>query len=496
MGNQSTSLSPIAVDKAIRALRKQEEFWDHLRKIGFYPHKGQRQVLKASVNNKHRDYNLLCSRNFGKSSLLAIDMVLDAGSYPNQKNYIIAPFRSQADEIYHHSNIMERIIPPSWLTKEPFNKTELRWKFANGSFIKLDGADNEEALRGYKPTRLGVDEGQSWAESAWNIMRPNLLAHNATVFKIGTPPDEENWFIKEMFYAEKRALEDKRYYFLRRTIYDNPLIPAAEVEELRRSMLERGEGNIWRREYLAEFVPGGAYAIFPMFSEKEHIRPIEWIKARIARDKDRLEYYTISDPSGSRHATLLFAYDRYHSAAYILDEVVETDANRLSCGQLKPRIEFLEQQHFGRHEVSRFYDEAASLFAVEMGFLDFSYGPTHKRQNEKDNNISLVRDAMVKGKLWVAEQCVNTISDIKKYHTNNKGRIVKERDDCVDCLLYFFAESGYSLTSKPSNIETNDRRFYVPYDELYGKRAGEADFSPHHDNRVDEEWNVDFDILQ
>lgn len=459
--------------RAIEALKRQEQFWDHLRKMGMYPHKNQAAILRLLLNSEIRNLFLQCSRNFGKSTLTGIDAVFWAGMYPRTKYYIIAPFRTQASEIYWESGFLEQICPADWLIEGDRGKSkgELRLRFKNGSFIKLDGADNEAAVRGIKPTRLACDEFQDWKDEVWQAIEPNLLANDATVLRIGTPPDRENLFTKQARYVQKMQKSgNQRFKFMRQTIYDNPLIPRERIEELRQGFVDRGEDLIWRREYLAEFVEGGASAIFPSFSRTENVRPAEVLMSEWSRDRNRMQYITMLDPSSTRFAVAFIVYNPITASFYVMDEILETDRTKITASQLKDRI--LEKESIwypGRAEIYRYYDEAAALFALEMADLGVPMSPTSKRQNDKNNNISLIRDMIIRRKLWVADHCNRTIDDILNYHTDDKGKIVKEKDDLVDCLLYGVAETSYSLTSSPDNLapdgEKRESRRVAKYDE-------------------------------
>jgi hypothetical protein len=461
-----------------------------LKVCGYYPHTGQVPILRALESGVVKDLFLQCSRNFGKSTTVGFDMVGHAGLNPKSKNYIIAPYRVQAKEIYYDSGFLHAIIPPGWLMPgdEGFNKTELRWKFKNGSYIKLDGADNEQALRGYKPSRLACDEFQDWKKTAWQGMEPNLLAYDATVLKVGTPPDRENLYTEQAeFIKQKMREENPRYLWIRRTIYDNPRIPVERIEELKAGFIKRGEDAVWRREYLAEFIPGGAASVYPMFSTEDHVRPRGWIDNHLRRDHRPIQFYTVFDPSGTRFAVGFFAYNRHTSEMFLLGEIVETDRSKLSAGQLWLRVQRMEAALFGRSEPVRIYDEQASLFGVEMANLGCALGPTSKRQNQKSNNISLVRDALVSRRFVICDECEHTIKEFFNYHYDDNGRIVKKEDDMMDTILYFVAESGYSFNSEPVNLEPESPESRIPAQEMRHSRD-DRDWEPHHENELDEDY--------
>ena len=472
-------------------MKRDDQFFDHLKTIDFYPHSGQQAILKKILSSGAKRIFLRCSRNFGKSGLAAIIANLLCSRKSNEMGYIIAPQRNQAEEIYWQSGLMQKITPRTWLLDgdEAFNKSELRSRWKNGSYLKLDGIDNEDACRGYKPTFLICDEFQDWKKEAWESMEPNLLAHDAVCIFLGTPPRIPGLYNSVRALVEKRQNEgNKRYFLTTKTIYDNPRYKPEQIEEMRQNLLEREgpvDGNIiWRREYMAEEVEEGASNIFPMFSRKELVRPREVLKSMIKGARAPVDYMTVSDPSGTRHATLFIAYVKQTAQMFVLDEIVETDESKISVGQLKKRIEEKERTHYSLYEEPlRIYDEAAKLFAIEMADHGMSYTPTQKKQNEKSNNISLLRDMMIHRKFMVAEECTQTIEDFMMYHRNEKGVIVKEKDDTVDCSLYAVAESGYSFNMNPINIHKDERRFYTPEEEVFRRPTEEADYMP--DNNFD-----------
>ena len=200
------------------------------------------------------------------------------------------------------------------------------------------------------------------------------------------------------------------------------------------------------------------------------------------------EHYTVFDPSASRFAVGLFCYDKSNSFAYMVGEVLETDPQHMSVGKIWPKVFELEQKVFPHWaDPIRIYDEAAKFFAVEIADqFNIGVAPTQKRTTEKSLNISTVRDAFLKKRFIVAEHCVHAIEEIFNYHFDDKGKIVKRKDDLVDCILYFFADSGWSFRPEPDKVLKNDRRFYTP-EEDFISRDDEAGFAPNHDNTFDDE---------
>ncbi len=499
-------MNPIqkSIDKAIavsRQLQTEKQFYDHLKAKGLYPHDGQKSVLKALFRDKKKHVFLQCGRNFGKSHVMAISAILQCIMFPGSRVYVIAPFRSQAYEIYWASSLIHSMIPRHFLLDgdDGFNKSELRANFRNGSFLKIDGADNEDALRGIKPHWLGCDEFQAWREGSYESMEPNLLAHDATCFKIGTPPDRENYFTHNADYVEKQMKAGKeRYFFMRRPTSSNPRISKESLEEIRLRYVARGEEEIYTREYEAIFVPGGASAIFKMFNKDAHTRPMDWVMARLAKDFHKCEAYTVLDPgSTSVFAGGFFLLNRDTGEAFLLEEIYEKDDKLTSTGCIWPRVMEIEKRLFGGMTPIRFYDEAAAWFFNEVGNQfpeNCALTPTNKRayartEDTAGDACSVVKDAFILRKFYIVDTCVNTIEEMINYHKNEKGQIAKNQPDhAVDFTKYFFHESGWSSSRGviQATLLSDIRGEPFEVGRKYFKSEEEERFVPNFENSLED----------
>lgn len=495
----STSIDKIVA--ATRKLQQEKRFYDYLKESELYPHNGQKLVLKMLFRYAKKDIFLQCGRNFGKSHLMAIWAALYAIMFPGSRVYIIAPLRSQAYEIYCASGLLKSIIPPEFLLSgdDGYNKSELRFFFSNGSFIKIDGADNEDALRGIKPHALGCDELQAWKEGAYDVMEPNLLAHDATVFKIGTPPDRECFFTDNAKFVEAQMKSgNKRYFYMRQPTSSNPRISKVQLAVIKKRYIDRGEEEIYTREYEAIFVPGGASAIFKMFNPDIHVRPRDWIYARLLKDLSKCEAWVVNDPGSTTvFGVGFFLLNRYTGEVFLVDEIYEQDDKLTSTGQIWPRVLQKESQRFMSGTPVRFYDEAAAWFAREVANQfpsNCALTPTNKKAYERDSQFnadscSVVKDAFVMRKFYIAEECVNAIKEITNYHKNDKGQIATNQPDhIIDIIRYFFHESGWSSSRGIIQILKGEGRdFTTPEEDFYkGKSEEEDSFVPTHINEIDE----------
>lgn len=497
----------IAVSEKIGIERR---FYDHLKEKELYPHTGQKIVLKVLFKHKKLRVFLQCGRNFGKSHLMAIAAILYAAIRGNSRVYIIGPLRQQAYEIYWASQLLQSMIPREFLLDgdDAFNKSELRINFKNGSFIKVEGADNEDALRGIKPHWVGRDERQAWKKEAVDIMDQNLLAHNAVCFDIGTPPDRENHFTQDARDFEKHMKDgNPKYFYMRQPTSANPRYTKEELDEIRRKYVGRGEEEVYIREYEAIFVPGGASAIFKGFNPDINTRPRDWIYARLAKDIGKCEMWVIADPGSTTvFAVGFFILNRYTGEVFLVDEIYEKDDKLCSTGQIWPRVLAAERERFGVQTPIRFYDEAAAWFLNELCNQfphDCGITPTNKKAYERDtlynaDSCSVVKEAFRIRKFYIAEECKNAIEEVTNYHKNDKGMVASNQPDhMVDCIRYFFHESGWSV-SRYTIQETPgyDRNFSTPAEDYRRPNRSEEEerFMPSHTNEL-EDVTIDDNLI-
>lgn len=360
---------------------------------------------------------------------------------PGSENYYFAPYMKQAREIVWASYMLQNFGPRSWIFSE--NNTEMRIPFKNGSFIKADGSDNVNAYRGVKPNGLIIfDEFKDFRPEFYDAFDPNRAAYNAPLIIIGTPPDRQCQF-SEVRDAFKK--NPKKAYFHAPT-HENPHISKDWLEAKRIELIERGEEDAWQREYLALQVTSGATKIFPMI-KKELVTPHDEIMRLISRDLKRMEFILFCDPAAaSTFAVLFCAYNPYTKMIYLLDELYEQNQAQMTVAQIGKRIIQKRDELNSRTQWRQGYDEAATWFQNEM--LDhFSehMEPSQKAANDKESGLTLIKDAILQGKVLISERCVKTFWEMDNYYKDRNGNIPKKDDHNIDNFRYILAALYYSL---------------------------------------------------
>lgn len=163
----------------------------HLLHQQFEPHIGQKQVIKDLFWHEVDRLFVECGRKFGKTQLVCYCLWRWCLVFPNSKCYYFSPFAKQSKEIIWAPRFIQNFGPTEFI--KSINNTEMRIRFKNGSFIKLDGSDNLEAYRGITPDGLCVyDEFKDFKKEFHEAFEPNLAARGSPLLIVGTPPRLED----------------------------------------------------------------------------------------------------------------------------------------------------------------------------------------------------------------------------------------------------------------------------------------------------------------
>ncbi len=425
----------------------------------FTPHPGQVEIGRALLNDNVKDIFVEAGRNFGKTKLMSYLLWRWAQFNPGSENYYFAPYMKQAREIVWAPRVMQDCGPSDWLASKP-NDTEMRITFKNGSFIKCDGSDNVEAYRGVKPRGLIVlDEFKDFRPEFFDAFDPNRAAHNAPMIITGTPPDRVCQFsdLKKSYQNDK----NKRYFH--GPTHKNPHISKEWLEAKRLELVSRGEEDVWQREYMALEVYGGSQKIFPMLTPKIHV-PYSELFARVDRDKKRMEWILFSDPAAaSVFATLYACHNPYTSEVFILDEIYETDQQRMTVRVQGQEILKRKNDIQDRYEWRQGYDEAETWFMNEMmDNFNEHFEPSMKATNDKEAGLTLIKDMLLMGKLIISDKCKKLYWELDNYYKDKNGQIPKKNDHLIDCLRYILAALYYKIPSEQEKIDPFDKASRKP----------------------------------
>ena len=139
--------------------------------IPYQPRKIQKEIHE--LIEKHRFSVIVAHRRLGKTVCMINHLIKSAvmdKSGAGRYGYV-APFRSQVKELAW--DYLKHFAAP--IPQIKINESELSLDFANGSRIKLYGADNPDAMRGIYFNGVILDEVADMRPNVWGeVLRPTL----------------------------------------------------------------------------------------------------------------------------------------------------------------------------------------------------------------------------------------------------------------------------------------------------------------------------------
>lgn len=469
------------------------------------PHTVQIPPGKALFNDGCKFIFLRFGRQTGKSELISYMAVRWALTRPGSRIAIICPSLKQCRSLYLHSRKIETKIPRKYV--DNIHRTDARFTFLNGSTIELFGVDEPDSLRGPTFHCVFVDELKDLQEGAMDaVITPTTAVHKAPIVLAGTPPEIAEHPYWELVKEYETNSDSNRIFTA--TTYHTPYIEKEWVDKQREKYKARGEDDVFRREFLAEFVPGQKKLVYPMLTDHDHIRPYEEVMHELRKNIDRWSFYAVMDPgTASFFAVILAAVNKYDQRIRILDEVYAANMNEAAIGQIWPRVMAKQKEIYeedpGEFAWSVHYDEAATYVAAEL--ID-RYGvaaiPTRKFENKKGAGISAVRDVLIaqaqgKNGLVATDRCVEWKRQMQLYSNNELGVPIKKDDHFPDTTRYLLSAANYTVeeTAPPASSRAElqpgqldePKRMYSIADDL--KAMGHVDMwaDEYGDSFVDDE---------
>lgn len=427
------------------------------------PHQGQVDVGNALFYRKRKNIFICAGRNWGKTELSAYSTSRWGKQYPGTESYLFGPLQNQIKEILWAGKRIQNFVPENWKASE--NNTEMRITLKNGSFIKLDGSDNENARRGVKPGGLLIyDEVKDMKPSFINSMDDNRAAKDCPAIYIGTPPEFHNHFVDLMEFAK----HDQDWDFFHAPSSQNPHISKSFLERKKRQYLAMGDEESWLREYEALFVKGGKKHIFPQFLKLSPTR-LEDMNLCL---KEFILICGFDPAATSIFGGLMVLFHPYKKTVIVIDEIYEDDPLQMTSRKIHATTE--EKIEFFRHKVKdiRFvYDSAAAYFRSEVQEIPgckWWLETINKNEFGIEGHINITRSVMNRGLLLFTPNCVKFSWEMENYIKDEKGRVPDKNDHLINTLWYILVALGFNL--EEIEIKTVDpdtqRRGYSMEEDL------------------------------
>jgi len=418
----------------------------------FTPHPGQVAIGKALFYDDMKRIFIESGRKFGKTEMVIYILYRWCMLYPNSWCYYIAPFQNQIDDLVWANGRMPNFLPEKLMKKYNItvNNSEKRIYFnQNNSFIKCDGADNHEKGRGYSATGVSVyDEFKDHNPKFHDGFEPNLAITDAPLIFVGTPPDESEDSFERWCSIADEVRDSEVGFHITRPSYTNPHISMAYFERKYKELKAKGELWKWEKEYMAKRVNAGSLSIFPMLDSALHVVDYKDTMRRILDNHDDWEFYICFDPgTATVFGVLLVAMNKYSKEVIALDEIYADNFATNSAGivikEAKAKIFDIMPDIERWHGI---YDYAATWFLNEYQTnydFDLFLHPCEKDLKNKENKLSLIKDMLLGNFLMMTEKCKKLFWEMKKYSTDEHGRIKKKNDHLIDDLRYILNAMNY-----------------------------------------------------
>lgn len=215
---------------------------------------------------------------------------------------------------------------------------------------------------------------------------------------------------------------------------------------------------------MARFIRGGKRSVYPMLCN-DHFMTHDSILMAIQKDRKNIEWLCIADPgSASVFAVLFAAFDHESKKLYLLDELYAETLAETSVGQVMPQIIRKRRDLAKGAEWVNTYDEAAAWFLNEVceQFPEEIWGPTKKSQRKPEDQLSKIKDLMLKKRFFVSDRCKKWKWEAYNYILDDKGKLPKNHNHLMDCTRYLSDHVQPLLPDEIEETEENDGRPGIP----------------------------------
>ncbi len=212
----------------------------------YSPHRNQLKIHNSIESEPYKYYVLNIGRQFGKSLLATNQLLKWCLSDNDCKAAWVSPIYKQAKKVFDE---IDTALSNTGLVIER-NKQELYFKFTNGSTLQFFSAERYDNIRGFTFHYLVCDEFAFMDSEAWTeVLRATVLVKGKKVLLISTPKGKNHFY-----HLHQLDGVNPQYKSFTMSSYDNPIINPTEIDDAKVTLPE----HIFKQEYLAEFIDGGA----------------------------------------------------------------------------------------------------------------------------------------------------------------------------------------------------------------------------------------------
>ncbi len=373
------------------------------------------------VKDNHRFRVIDTGRRFGKTTLVAYEMVGMGYAFENARVPYYAPTRDDARDIMW--NMLQKAAEGLIVDKnEGRLELTIRNKFGGTSLLPLYGWEAVQERKkgvGVKNNHIFLDEVSKYRyfwEGWQEVLRPTLTDLKGGATFISTPNGFNHFY--DLYQLENKDEDYKSFHF---TSYDNPFIPKEEIDKARKELTE----DRFAQEYLADFRKTEGL-VYKEFDREKHL--YEEFTGRAVEKLAGADF-------GFTHPCAVITVIRDS------DENFWVDDEWYKSGQTDIQIaEYVASQSF-----NKVYPDPESPSAIkELYNKKVNVREVIKNKDSVKNGIAKVRELFKAGRLKINKRnCPNLIWELETYSYPEKKDLhnpddnpIKENDDAMDALRY------------------------------------------------------------
>jgi hypothetical protein len=419
----------------------------------------------------------LLARQSGKTYLLAILALEQALRQPNSVIKILTDTKIHMETIF--IPVMNELLEECPDDVKPeYQKSKFAYTFTNGSQIQLAGSDgkNYERLRGQKSHLCLVDEAgfcDDLNNVVLSVLVPTTTHTGGKTVLASTPPKEfDHEFLPFIEEAEMHG------YLTKKTIYDNPLLTATQVERIAEKM-----GGVhseqYRREYLCELIKDASTAVLPECTPallKEITK--EWPTPPF------FDAYESMDLGFTDLTVVLFAYYDFRADKLIIEDEIVTNGPEMHLNKLTADIKDKERKLWTNvmsGEVKTPYLRVSDINYIATNEIrknsnnEIIFVATKK--DDKDSAINNLRMQLSAKKIVIHPRCVTLLrhmQNVRWQSAKNKTVFARSPDDghydAVDALIYLSRSVVYSKNPYPAHYGFNLKDLHIQNEDSFNNR--------------------------
>ncbi len=233
--------------------------------LTFLFHDTQLLMFEMVNGNGSPELLIFCSRQIGKSFFILCFAIMHCLTHPRALVRIFCKTSEQVNDIIaDNMAIVERLAPPGLIKRM---KSEKRWRVGRGTIrIGPLAAAHVDGKRGGNATLCILEEGgftpsDQYRRAIGNVINAQLMRSSGRLVHVTTPSEDLAHYVHTVVLPKcERVGAVARY-----TIYDNPQLTDAQIEETHARCTSEEE---WEREYLVAVRRSEVSTVIPEFADR------------------------------------------------------------------------------------------------------------------------------------------------------------------------------------------------------------------------------------